>query len=234
MLYIKRDAWGNLQQVEAAPFEGMDGELAADSQEAQAWYANQAVESSLLQLKQSDLDMIRVLEDLITVLIRNGVVRITDLPEAAQTWFKQDLNPATSAYVSVVVCLALFTAARVCEQVRTGIQALPRGQSAAALAVGFSIGQTYRHVLLPQAFRIIIPPLTSEFLNIFKNSSVASLIGLMELLAQTKQTAEFSANIFEAFTLATVIYFVLNMSLMTLMSLVEKKVRIPGMMGGAK
>jgi len=85
MLYIKRDAWGNLQQVEAAPFEGMDGELAADSQEAQAWYANQTVETSLLQLQQSDLDMIRVLEDLITVLIRKGVVRITDLPEAAQS-----------------------------------------------------------------------------------------------------------------------------------------------------
>jgi glutamate/aspartate transport system permease protein len=89
-------------------------------------------------------------------------------------------------------------------------------------------------VLLPQAFRIIIPPLTSEFLNIFKNSSVASLIGLMELLAQTKQTAEFSANIFEAFTLATLIYFVLNMSLMGFMAWVEKRVRIPGMMGGSK
>ncbi|HBX55529.1 tryptophan synthase subunit beta [Pseudomonas sp. UBA2684] len=85
MLYVKRDAWGNLQQVETTPFEGMDGELLADSQEAQAWYANQTVESSLLQLQQSDLDMIRVLEDLITVLIRNGVVRITDLPEAAQS-----------------------------------------------------------------------------------------------------------------------------------------------------
>ena len=75
MLYVKRDAWGNLQQVEAAPFEGMDGELLADNEEAKAWYANQTVESSLLQLKQSDLDMIRVLEDLITVLIRKGVVR---------------------------------------------------------------------------------------------------------------------------------------------------------------
>lgn len=84
MLYVKRDTWGNLQRVEAAPFEDMDGEIAADSQEAQAWYSNQNVESSLLQLKQSDLDMIRVLEDLITVLIRKGVVRITDLPEAAQ------------------------------------------------------------------------------------------------------------------------------------------------------
>lgn len=156
------------------------------------------------------------------------------LPESTQTWFKQELNPNTSAYISVVVCLALFTAARVCEQVRTGIQALPRGQSAAALAVGFSLPQMYRHVLLPQAFRIIIPPLTSEFLNIFKNSSVASLIGLSELLAQTKQTAEFTSNMFEAFTMATVIYFVLNMSLMGVMSLIEKKVRIPGMMGGAK
>lgn len=85
MLYVKRDAWDNLQRVEAAAFEGMDGELPADSQEAQAWYANQTAESSLLQLKQSDLDMIRVLEDLITVLIRKGVVRITDLPEAAQS-----------------------------------------------------------------------------------------------------------------------------------------------------
>ncbi|WP_298182704.1 tryptophan synthase subunit beta [uncultured Pseudomonas sp.] len=85
MLYVKRDTWGNLQQVEAAPFEGMDGELLADSQEAQAWYANQIAESSLLKLEQSDLDMIRVLEDLITVLIRKGVVRITDLPEAAQS-----------------------------------------------------------------------------------------------------------------------------------------------------
>ncbi|HBO6354097.1 TPA: amino acid ABC transporter permease, partial [Pseudomonas aeruginosa] len=151
------------------------------------------------------------------------------LPEGLQTWFKQDLNPTTSAYLSVVVCLGLFTAARVCEQVRTGIQALPYGQTSAARAMGFRLPQIYRHVLLPQAFRIIIPPLTSEFLNIFKNSSVASLIGLMELLAQTKQTAEFSANLFEAFTLATLIYFTLNMSLMLIMRLVERKVAVPGL-----
>ncbi|GAB3378327.1 amino acid ABC transporter permease [Azotobacter armeniacus] len=151
------------------------------------------------------------------------------LPEPLELWFKQDLSPATSAYLSVVVCLGLFTAARVCEQVRTGIQALPAGQSAAALALGLRPGQIYRQVLLPQAFRIIIPPLTSEFLNIFKNSSVASLIGLMELLAQTKQTAEFSAHLFEAFTLATLIYFTLNMSLMLFMRVVEKKVAVPGL-----
>ncbi len=151
------------------------------------------------------------------------------LPESLELWFKQDLSPATSAFLSVVVCLGLFTAARVCEQVRTGIQALPVGQAAAGQALGLRVGQVYRDVLLPQAFRIIIPPLTSEFLNVFKNSSVASLIGLMELLAQTKQTAEFSAHLFEAFTLATLIYFVLNMSLMLIMRKVERKVAVPGL-----
>jgi glutamate/aspartate transport system permease protein len=152
------------------------------------------------------------------------------LPESLQIWFKQDIKPSTSAFISVVICLGLFTSARVCEQVRTGIQALPKGQINAGYALGLNIAQTYRHVLLPQAFRIIIPPLTSEFLNVFKNSSVASLIGLMELLAQTKQTAEFTANLFEAFTLATIIYFTLNMSLMMFMRWVEKKTSVPGLM----
>ncbi|UXY15033.1 amino acid ABC transporter permease [Chitiniphilus purpureus] len=151
------------------------------------------------------------------------------LPGPLELWFKQTLHPATSAFISVTLCLGLFTAARVCEQVRTGIEALPRGQAMAAFALGLRLSQVYRQVLLPQAFRIIIPPLTSEFLNVFKNSSVASLIGLMELLAQTKQTAEFTANLFEAFTLATLIYFTLNMGLMLLMRWVERKVRVPGL-----
>ncbi|QKJ67141.1 amino acid ABC transporter permease [Deefgea piscis] len=151
------------------------------------------------------------------------------LPENLEIWFKQDINPATSAFISTVICLGLFTAARVAEQIRTGIEALPQGQTNAALALGLRLPQLYKDVLLPQAFRIIIPPITSEFLNVFKNSSVASLIGLMELLAQTKQTAEFTANLFEAFTLATLIYFTLNMSLMLLMRKLEKRVQVPGL-----
>ena len=151
------------------------------------------------------------------------------LPETMQNWLKQDLSPEISGFLIVTLCLGLFTAARVCEQVRTGIEALPRGQKQAAFALGLPTSQTYRRVLLPQAFRIIIPPLTSEFLNIIKNSSVASLVGLMELLAQTKQTGEFSANLFEAFTLATLIYFTVNMSLMLGMSWLERKFRVPGL-----
>lgn len=147
------------------------------------------------------------------------------LPESVENWFKRELDPAVSAFITVVICLGLFTGARVCEQVRTGIQSLPVGQSDAAMALGFSLFQTYRFVLLPQAFRIIIPPMTSEFLNIFKNSSVASLVGLMELLNQANQVAQFTANIFEALTLATLIYLTMNLSIMWIMIKVEARIR---------
>ncbi len=153
------------------------------------------------------------------------------LPEPVEHWYKLELSPALSAWVSVVLCLGLFTAARVAEQVRTGLEALPGGQRQAALALGLTLGQAYRKVLLPQALRIILPPLTSEFLNIVKNSSVASLIGLMELLAQTRQTAEFTARLFEPFILATLIYLVLNLGLMGLMRQVEKRLAVPGLTG---
>lgn len=85
IFYVQRDANRHLQRVEVAPFEGMSETLPADAQEIQAWFANQDVESSLLQLKQSDLDMIRVLDDLVQVLMNKGVLRITDLPAAAQS-----------------------------------------------------------------------------------------------------------------------------------------------------
>ena len=71
--------------------------------------------------------------------------------------------------------------ARVAEQLRAGIGSLPRGQKMAATALGLTTLQTYRYVLLPMAFRIILPPLTSEFLNTIKNTSVAITIGLIEL-----------------------------------------------------
>jgi hypothetical protein len=84
MFYVQRDGNGNLIRVEAAPFEQMSGTLAADDLEAQSWFASQSAESSLQQLRQSDAEMIRVLEDLIHVLMTKGVIRITDLPPAAQ------------------------------------------------------------------------------------------------------------------------------------------------------
>ena len=84
MFYVERDEQGQLQRVEAAPYEGFTEILPADHAEIQEWFADDLVENSLKQLKQSDLDMIRVLEDLIEVLTTKGVISITDLPAGAQ------------------------------------------------------------------------------------------------------------------------------------------------------
>jgi glutamate/aspartate transport system permease protein len=89
------------------------------------------------------------------------------------------MNPFLQQFLAAVVCLGFFTSARVSEQVRSGIGSLPQGQKNAGLALGFTLPQTYSHVMLPMAFRLVVPPLTSEFLNIFKNSAVCSTIGLL-------------------------------------------------------
>jgi glutamate/aspartate transport system permease protein len=153
------------------------------------------------------------------------------LPRGMGDAFKQ-MNPLAQQFLSALVCLGLFTAARVAEQVRSGINSLPRGQKNAGLAMGFTLPQVYRHVLLPMAYRIIVPPLTSEFLNIFKNSAVATTIGLIELSRQAQQLVDFTAQPYEAFIAVTLLYLLINVALMFLMRQVEQKVRVPGFIGG--
>ena len=155
------------------------------------------------------------------------------LPNAIGTWLKQLPN---APFVTAVVCLGFFTSARVAEQVRAGINSLPHGQGMAGTAMGLTLPQTYRYVILPQAFRIVIPPLTSEFLNIIKNSAVALTIGLMELTARARSMQEFSFQVFEAFTAATLIYLIVNITVVYLMRFLEKQVAVPGLIaasGGA-
>jgi glutamate/aspartate transport system permease protein len=105
----------------------------------------------------------------------------------------------------------------------------------AGTAMGLTQAQVYRYVVLPQAFRIILPPITSESMNIIKNSSVAFTIGLLELTGRAKAMQEFSFRVFEAFTAATVIYLLTNLVVVLLMRALEKKVRVPGLIaaGGA-
>jgi glutamate/aspartate transport system permease protein len=141
-------------------------------------------------------------------------------------------NPFFQQFLAAMVCLGLFTGARVCEQVRAGINSLSRGQRSAALALGFTLPQTYRHVLMPMAYRLIVPPLTSELLNIFKNSAVASTIGLLELTAQGRQLVDYTAQPYESFIAVTALYAALNMVLMGFMRWVEGRARVPGFIGG--
>jgi glutamate/aspartate transport system permease protein len=156
------------------------------------------------------------------------------LPKGIGDWIKQQ-PPPWGMYIPAVMCLGIFTSVRVAEQVKAGIQSLPRGQGMAGTAMGLTQAQVYRYVVLPQAFRIILPPLTSESMNIIKNSSVAFTIGLLELTGRAKAMQEFSFRVFEAFTAATVIYLLTNLVVVLLMRALEKKVRVPGLIaaGGA-
>ena len=153
------------------------------------------------------------------------------LPPALGNAYKQS-DPLLQQFLAAMLCLGLFTAARVAEQVRAGIESLPRGQRNAGLAMGFTLAQVYRHVLLPMAFRIIVPPLTSEFLNIFKNSAVATTIGLIELSRQAQQLVDYTAQPYEAFIAVTLLYVCINVTVMFLMRRLEEKVRVPGFIGG--
>ncbi|HEX5394707.1 MAG TPA: amino acid ABC transporter permease, partial [Rhodocyclaceae bacterium] len=138
------------------------------------------------------------------------------LPEALGNAFKQS-HPLVQQLLASIVCLGLFTSARVAEQVRAGIESLPKGQRNAGLALGFTLPQTYRYVILPMAFRMVVPPLTSEFLNIFKNSAVCSTIGLLELTAQGRQLLDYTAQPYESFIAVTLLYVGINVTVMTLM-----------------
>lgn len=151
------------------------------------------------------------------------------VPEDWGRWMKRDMpNPE---FVTAVVALGLYTASRIAEQVRAGIETVPPGLTAAATAHGLSVDQTYRYVLLPISFQMIVPPLTSEFLTVFKNSSLALTIGLLELPAQSQQIAEYTFQGFEAFTAATVIYVCIALVATVLMQILEKYTRIPGYVG---
>ncbi len=150
------------------------------------------------------------------------------VPRAFGVWLKQLPN---ASFYTAVVAIGLYMSARVAEQVRAGILSLPRGQRLAALALGLTLPQAYVYVLLPMAYRILMPPLTSELLNTIKNSAVALTIGLMELTARARAMQEFSFQVFEAFTAATVIYIVINIIVTFAMRRLERRVAVPGYLG---
>jgi glutamate/aspartate transport system permease protein len=135
------------------------------------------------------------------------------------------------SFILVVFALGFFTSARISEQVKAGIQSLPRGQRYAGLAMGLTLPQTYRYVLLPMAFRIVIPPLTSESMNIIKNSSVAFAVSIAELTLFALQAGEETSRNIEMYLAVTLLYFVSAFVINRVMLFVENRVRVPGMIG---
>lgn len=148
------------------------------------------------------------------------------LPTTLGDSIKQ-IPPPWGIFLPAFLCLGFYTASRVAEQVRAGIESLPAGQRMAGTALGLSPTQVYRYVLLPTSFRIILPPLTSELLNLIKNTSVAFTIGLMELVGAARSMQEFSFQVFESFAGVTAIYLVLNLVVVLCMIWLERRVAIP-------
>ncbi len=131
-------------------------------------------------------------------------------------------------FLLVVFALGFFTSARIAEQVRAGIQALPRGQRNAAMAMGFTTFQAYRYVLLPMAFRIILPPLTSESMNLLKNSSVAFAVSIAELTMFAMQAQEETSRGIEIYLAVTGLYALSAFAVNRVFAFIERRVQIPG------
>jgi len=151
------------------------------------------------------------------------------LPRSAGLWLKQLPN---ASFWTAAIGIGFYMSARVAEQVRAGINALPRGQAMAGKALGLTTTQTYRYVLLPMAYRIILPPLSSEFLNSIKNTAVALTIGLLELTGSARSMQEFSFQVFEAFITATIFYLLINAFVVIAMRMMERRVAVPGYIAG--
>jgi len=141
---------------------------------------------------------------------------------------------AVPGMVLAVFGLGFFTSARIAEQIRAGIMALPKGQRYAGLAMGLTLPQTYRYVLLPMAFRIVIPPVTSESMNIIKNSAVTFAVQISELTFFALQSSEETSQPILMYGAVTVLYFISAFVVNRIAAVVEKKVQIPGQVGGGK
>ena len=141
---------------------------------------------------------------------------------------------AIPSFLLVVFALGFFTSARISEQVMAGIQALPKGQRYAGLAMGLTLPQTYRYVLLPMAYRIIVPPLTSESMNIIKNTSVAFAVSVAELTNFAMQAQEETSRGVEVYLAVTALYFVSAFAVNRIAHFIEQRVQVPGMIGGGK
>ena len=146
---------------------------------------------------------------------------------AYKTWMIES-DPVASQFLSAFLCIGLFTSSRVAEQVRAGITSLPKGLKNAGLALGFTRLQTYTHIIIPLALRIIVPPLTSEAMNLVKNTAVAITIGLPEITMRANEMGENTFQFFAAYLWATVIYVVIALGVNRSLNFVEARCRIPG------
>lgn len=131
-----------------------------------------------------------------------------------------------SSFVAGSAALSVFAGAYVGEIVRAGIQAIPRGQMEAARSLGMTYGKAMRHIILPQAFKQIIPPLAGQFISLIKDSSLVSVIALADLMFQGQQAVARTYHAFEIYFTVAFMYLVITFALSMATQYIERRLAI--------
>lgn len=118
--------------------------------------------------------------------------------------------------------LTIYTSAFIAETVRSGIQTVPKGQMEAGLSSGFSYSETLRYIVLPQAFKIVVPPLGNQFINLIKNSSILAMVAGLDLMYQGDLIASNTFNTFDTYIIVGLFYLILTLPLSYLMNYLDK------------
>ncbi|MFF1359884.1 amino acid ABC transporter permease [Streptomyces sp. NPDC058297] len=129
--------------------------------------------------------------------------------------------------VFAVLALGCYTSAFICEALRSGINTVPRGQGEAARSLGMSFGQTLSMVILPQAFRSVIPPVGSTLIALAKNSAIAGAFSVNELLGTYKTLSELGYNIIWTFFWIAVGYLIITLTISAIFNVLEKRWGVP-------
>lgn len=143
------------------------------------------------------------------------------LPQGITDW----LNSHGSEFIMSCIAIGMVMSAYICEDLRSAVRGIPPGQVEAARALGLSFLQTMRKVVLPQAFRIAIPPLLNQTLLLVKNTSLAMAVGVIELTAVGREIDNTTFRTFEAYAVVTVIYLLLSGLIMAGGVLLQRRYR---------
>lgn len=157
--------------------------------------------------------------------LASGAPTALDVPVFTRFTFRGG-NSITPEFLSLLTGLVLYTAAFIAENVRGGIQAVPRGQSEAAAALGLRRGTALRLVVLPQALRIVIPPTTSQYLNLAKNSSLAVAIGYPDLVSVTNTSLNQTGQAIECISIMMGVYLTISLSISVVMNVYDRYVAL--------
>ena len=131
-----------------------------------------------------------------------------------------------NGFTAGTIGLTIYTSAFIAETVRAGIMGVPKGQTEAGLSTGLTQNETMRYIVLPQAFKIVIPPLGNQFINLVKNSSVLAMVTGLDLMYQGDLIASETFNTFDTYILIGLIYLIITLPLTYLMSYIERRLNV--------